>query len=325
MKANDLISIIIPIYNCEDYLSYCLDSIVNQSYKNIEIILIDDGSTDSSKTICKKYLMLDNRISFISIKNSGVSNARKVGYHAAKGNFICFIDADDYIDHKYIETLYFFIKKTNSDLVSCNSTDVGQVKKINSKENRIVEITLLNEKLIKYFEGDRIAFTVWAKIFNKNCIEDCFFSSQKYTEDTYFMLSFFEKSKKCLIIPYDGYFYRIRKKGNALSTISEINKLYDLLNTKEKLLLLSKKTKVVKLINASRKEFSNVMYWYAKKMSLFGYSEKYYKKYMHFYILYKKILYKKIILYLAFRKSSMLKKIYMFETKIKKIVKKEKI
>ncbi|MCI8778348.1 MAG: glycosyltransferase family 2 protein [Bacilli bacterium] len=103
MKKNELISIIIPVYNTEDYLDKCLSSIINQTYKNIEIIIIDDGSTDNSKKIIKQYMNKDCRISYYYQNNSGVAIARNSGIDKAQGDYIAFIDSDDYIDLTFIE------------------------------------------------------------------------------------------------------------------------------------------------------------------------------------------------------------------------------
>ncbi len=113
------ISIVVPIYNAEKYLDRCIQSILNQSYKDLEIILIDDGSTDSSNKICNNYQKRDNRIKFISQKNEGVSAARNRGISEATGEFIGFVDSDDYIQPNMYETLYGLINKYNCDISIC--------------------------------------------------------------------------------------------------------------------------------------------------------------------------------------------------------------
>lgn len=100
-----LISIIIPVYNVEKYLEECIESCINQTYKNIEIILINDGSTDKSLEICQKYANIDNRIIVKSIPNSGVTHARNVGIGLSKGDYITFIDSDDFVDRNFCEVL----------------------------------------------------------------------------------------------------------------------------------------------------------------------------------------------------------------------------
>ena len=103
MKTNPLVSIIIPVYNTAKYLPNCLDSIINQSYCNLEIIIIDDGSTDDSYKIAKKYASKDPRIKLVHQKNSGQSSARNKGLSLSKGNFIAFVDSDDKVNKKFIE------------------------------------------------------------------------------------------------------------------------------------------------------------------------------------------------------------------------------
>jgi glycosyltransferase involved in cell wall biosynthesis len=125
------VSIIIPIYNMENYLEECIESIIEQSYKNIEIILINDGSTDKSEIICRKYQIKDTRIKLISSKNKGVSNARNLGIEASTGEYISFIDPDDTVDKKYIEKLLIHMKKYCCDIVFCLEKDVyPELKKV---------------------------------------------------------------------------------------------------------------------------------------------------------------------------------------------------
>ena len=116
----DLISVLVAVYNVEDFLGRCLDSIINQTYKNIEIIIIDDGSTDNSKKICEDFASLDSRIKLLHIKNMGLSYVRNFGIELAKGKYISFVDGDDYLENDYIETLYNNLIKYNADLSCCS-------------------------------------------------------------------------------------------------------------------------------------------------------------------------------------------------------------
>lgn len=116
-----LISIIIPVYNVEKYLDECIQSCINQTYKNIEIILIDDGSSDKSAEICKEYAELDSRIIFKSIPNSGVAHARNVGIGISNGSYITFVDSDDFIDEKYCEVMYNLLVDYDADIACCTS------------------------------------------------------------------------------------------------------------------------------------------------------------------------------------------------------------
>lgn len=118
-KKSSLISIIVPVYNTEQMLKRCLDSIVNQTYSPLEIVLIDDGSTDGSGAICDSYMQQDNRIRVFHIKNQGLVNARKVGVSAATGDYVSFIDSDDYIDSDAVESMYHMTENGEIDMVGC--------------------------------------------------------------------------------------------------------------------------------------------------------------------------------------------------------------
>ena len=111
-----MISIIVPVYNVDKYIERCIQSIINQTYKNLEIILIDDGSTDKSGAICDKYSKIDNRINVIHKKNGGLSEARNVGLDIARGDYIGFVDSDDYIHPQMYELLYKNLIGTSADI-----------------------------------------------------------------------------------------------------------------------------------------------------------------------------------------------------------------
>ena len=120
MLTRELISVIVPVYNVEQYLKKCVDSIVNQTYKNLEIILVDDGATDSSGEICDELEKLDNRIKVYHKENGGLSDARNYGVERATGSYVGFVDSDDYIDAEMYEKLYDAITKEAADVAECN-------------------------------------------------------------------------------------------------------------------------------------------------------------------------------------------------------------
>ena len=122
----DLISVIVPVYNVEQYLERCINSIINQTYKNLEIILVDDGSTDSSGSICDTLYTSDNRILVIHQDNGGLSCARNTGIDHNRGKYVTFVDSDDWIDIRMIEKLYSRIIKDNSQIAFCNLAYVDQ-------------------------------------------------------------------------------------------------------------------------------------------------------------------------------------------------------
>lgn len=132
--VTDLISIIVPVYNSEEYLRLCIESVINQSYKNIEIILINDGSTDNSGEICNTYANNDNRIRVIHTKNNGPATARNIGIENSKGSLIFFIDADDYIENNALELLVKNYNQHKAEII------VGDFNKI---KNGIVEKSMM--------------------------------------------------------------------------------------------------------------------------------------------------------------------------------------
>ena len=117
-----LISIVVPVYNVSQYLERCIQSVIYQTYENLDIILIDDGSTDNSGLICDKYAKIDKRIRVLHQQNSGLSAARNAGIEIAKGKYITFIDSDDYVDSDYVSFLYDLIKRTGCSLEICSHT-----------------------------------------------------------------------------------------------------------------------------------------------------------------------------------------------------------
>ena len=142
-KEKPLISVIVPIYKVEKYLNKCVKSIINQTYKNLEIILVDDGSPDNCGKICDKLAERDDRIRIIHKKNGGLSSARNAGIEIANGEYIGFVDSDDYIDNDMFETLYNNIKDNNADL-----SIIGY--QIETIDNKVIKYFELEEKIYEY-------------------------------------------------------------------------------------------------------------------------------------------------------------------------------
>ena len=147
-KHEILFSIIVPVYNVEKFLSQCVESLVGQSYKNIEIILVDDGSTDESKNICDEWTKRDSRIIVCHKKNEGLGMARNTGMQKANGDYICFVDSDDYIDEKLMEDLYTAVRLYNSDLYAYGYEKVSFEGKILSQYIPVSDFD--------YFEGQDV-------------------------------------------------------------------------------------------------------------------------------------------------------------------------
>ena len=144
---NPLVSVIIPIYNVEKYINKTINSVINQTYKNLEIILVNDGATDNSLEICKKYNEIDSRIMIIEKENGGLSSARNAGLDVAKGEYISLIDGDDFIESHFIEYLLSLIIKSEADIAECYLEKIDEEKINNSRltyKNDEKDILVLN-------------------------------------------------------------------------------------------------------------------------------------------------------------------------------------
>lgn len=208
----ELISIIVAVYNVEVYLEKCLNSIINQTYGNIEIILINDGSTDNSGKICDKYAKIDERVVVIHKENGGVSSARNAGLKVAKGNFVGFVDPDDWIAEDMYEKLYLEIKKFNANISVCKFKRVMDRKNFIKRKNCFDAITL-NSIDSMYFmltsiEGYGCA--VWNKLYRKNLLIN-FNENLSNGEDLLFNFNiFFHEDNFTVLVKEEMYFYYYR-------------------------------------------------------------------------------------------------------------------
>lgn len=230
MKKQTLISVIIPVYNIEKYLSRCISSIVNQTYKNLEIILIDDGSTDKSLKICKDWEKKDDRIKVISQENRGVSSARNKGLSIAKGDYISFVDGDDEI----VKDLYSsFISEYNKniDIIRFRYQTQHGKYKFNSKmsEEGIFFWKDRNEKYDIFFINHLLG-SVCNTIFNRKTISNITFEEKyKYGEDYLFYFQVLENCKSIYFSNKILYYYKVngysatRKKNKN----QELKKIFD--------------------------------------------------------------------------------------------------
>lgn len=182
-KLNELISVVVPIYNVEQYLRKCIDSILNQTYKNIEIILIDDGSLDSCPKICDEYIDKDSRIRVFHKKNGGLSDARNYGIERAKGKYITFIDSDDYIETDYIEYLIELINKFNVKISACGH-NICFARKIIKKSSHATKKISKEEALEDILYDKEIDICSWGKLYDIELFNGIRFPKGKIFEDT---------------------------------------------------------------------------------------------------------------------------------------------
>lgn len=221
----ELISIIVPIYNVSPYLQLCLESIENQTYPHFEVLLINDGSRDNSKDICLEFVERDKRFKYIEQQNTGLSAARNTGILNATGEFITFIDGDDFVESNYLEELYHTALKNDSEIV------VGSYKRFNEEDNNYYihvfdyreehyEHSELIENIAQ-IERRGIEFeTSWGTLFHKRLFENVLFPVGKNIEDTRTNYKLYMESCKTSYIHKDLYVYRIRK-GSLINSMTE--------------------------------------------------------------------------------------------------------
>lgn len=231
-KQEELISIIVPIYNVENYLSKCIESILNQTYKNLEIILVDDGSKDNSGKICDNFAQKDERIKVIHQKNSGVAQARNTGVKNCTGNYIGFVDPDDYISEYMYEYLYNNIIKYDADISMCQYTTCNEshIKFKNCNKTCCYK----SEQAIKYLLMDRkIQNFLWNKLYKKSLFNNIVFPGGMVYEDIAVMYKLFEKSNVIANNMSIHYYYFQRTNSICNGKISK-KKIYDYIDINEK-------------------------------------------------------------------------------------------
>ena len=216
MEGEPLVSVIIPCYNIADFISACLSSVFSQTYKNLQIIIIDDGSTDKTGEKLNRLAKLDNRIELIHQKNAGLSEARNTGLKRVKGEYVAFVDGDDYLDEKYIEKLLGAITSSGADVAICRySEDInGKLKKSRGSRKKLL---LSRKEALSEFLTQKLGTgaVVWNKlykteIFKKNGLK---FPKGKLHEDNFIMPEILKNTKKVALIPDRLYFYRRTEKS----------------------------------------------------------------------------------------------------------------
>lgn len=230
-----LVSIIVPAYNIEKYIGRCLESILNQTYKNLEIIVIDDGSNDKTVQIIDEYAKKDKRIIAMHKKNGGVSSARNLGLDIASGDYIGFVDGDDQIENDMYETLVTMLENENADIAHCgykmifpNRTDYyynTKEKKIQTQEEGLIDLLL----------GEKIQPALYNKLYRKNLFQKIRLDERlRINEDLEVNYRLFKQSKKSIYYDITPYFYMIRS-SSATKTNTILVKLRDPLKVLNKI------------------------------------------------------------------------------------------
>lgn len=228
---NDLITVIVPIYKVENYISKCIESIINQTYSDIEIILVDDGSPDNCPKICDDYCRRDKRIKVIHKENGGLSDARNIGLECAKGKYILFIDGDDYIKSEMLEIMHKVIISDASDMVICNYELVDEYEKVAAQErDKIYEHD--NEKIVidektfwdNCYDYDYLYYVVaWNKLYDRKVFDNIRYKKGAVHEDEIILHKIVDKCNKISCIPEKLYIYVQHENSIMNSKVSEKN------------------------------------------------------------------------------------------------------
>lgn len=223
----ELISVIVPVYNVEKYIEECINSILCQTYQNFELILVDDGSKDRSGEICDEYANKDERIIVIHKENEGLSKTRNKGIEIAKGEYISFIDSDDYVEKDFLEVLYKLIKENNALVAQCGYVTTGE----NRQEDNSIQIYTGKQMIVDIYTILWIPNTVvWNKLYKTELVKNNKFKESKIHEDEFFSWKIFYKVDKVPVTKRQLYNYRkveqsITNKKYSIERLSYIEAL----------------------------------------------------------------------------------------------------
>ena len=226
----DLISVIVPVYNVEKYLRRCIDSILNQTYQNLEIILIDDGSTDNSGAICDEYIKKDNRILVIHQENKGLAGARNSGLDIAKGKYIGCVDSDDYIHPEMYERLYNLIVSTNTDMAVCGYHPIySSDYKLYPMGDADIEIHTNTEAMEKLYEPFCQIYWVeaWNKLYSRWIFDKIRYPEGINFEDNYIYHRILE-TVKTIVYTHERLLYYYQREDSIMRENYSLKKLDEL-------------------------------------------------------------------------------------------------
>jgi len=214
-----LISIIVPVYNVEAYLPKCLDSIINQTYENLEIIIVNDGSTDNSPQICEEYAKRYSRIKLLHKKNGGLSSARNAGLDIANGEYIGFVDSDDYIEKNMYLEMLTSLKEYSANLVICSYFSDGEIK-YPCEKSMFVDVDFVFRLYLK----DQIQAYAWNKLYSKDIFNDIRYADGILFEDMDIFLPILRKAEKIVLLN-DKLYHYIKRENSIINSIFNIKQV----------------------------------------------------------------------------------------------------
>lgn len=215
-KKLPLISVVVPIYNVEVYLKECVESILNQTYENLEVVLVDDESPDSCGKMCDDYAMLDSRIKVVHKKNGGLSDARNAGMKVATGELITFVDSDDYISCNFIKNLFDAMIKNDVDIAIANMKRTSRRDEQNTVMDYKTSTFQSEEALIRMLYGTPFGTSACGKLFKRKLFKNVLFPYRKFSEDLFTIYKTLLMSEQVVYAGFDGYFYYYRDEGSIV-------------------------------------------------------------------------------------------------------------
>ena len=227
-----MISIIVPVYNVEEYLEECLTSIQHQTFTDIEVILVNDGSTDRSKEICERFCQQDSRFKLINQKNQGASVARNRGVKESIGEYIMFVDSDDVVKENIVEVLFFYMN-SDVDIVECQITRCKD-ELVENKPTSIMFKGESTEAILKSIEFKEVKFCAFTKLYRRELVEKVPFLEGYIYEDVYTGMNYLKYIRKMVAVDLKGYYYRVRP--NSIMTTSFSEKNLDIITVGNKLI-----------------------------------------------------------------------------------------
>ncbi len=213
------ISVIIPVYNVESFLPRCVDSVLSQTFRDIEILLIDDGSTDSSGQLCDELTLTDGRIRVIHKENGGIGDARNTGIDHAQGEYLIFLDSDDYIDADMLETLYGLVLKYKTKIAACTIADHFKTREVKKHSGRIYLLSP-QEAMRDILRGKRSNYSVCTKLIHRDLCESHRFRKGKTYEDVLYMPGLLLLAERVVLIDRPMYHYWHRSSSICSSPFS---------------------------------------------------------------------------------------------------------
>jgi len=219
------ISVIIAVYNVEPYLNQCLESVTKQTYKNLEILLINDGSTDGSLKICEQFAAKDGRIKIVNKQNGGQSSARNVGIGLMTGDYVSFVDSDDWLDVEMYEKLMYYMEEYNADVSVCQAyycyegrkgkaeNDDGKVYILEGYYNMLGHILPYQQPFMK--------FQAWNKLYKSELVKDVRFKEGQVYEEIDFERNVLKNAQKAVCFNIPLYYYRVGRPGSTISSFNE--------------------------------------------------------------------------------------------------------